>query len=67
MVQLYHGYKPQNWILTAKKVLQKIKDANIEHRIITGGNILRNDVVKYYDYVVTKSVNADIAHYNGFL
>lgn len=49
-----------------KKVLKKLKDANIEHRIITGGNILRNDVVKYYDYVVTKSVNADIAHYNGF-
>ncbi|TRZ90391.1 MAG: DegT/DnrJ/EryC1/StrS family aminotransferase [Methanosarcinales archaeon] len=49
-----------------KKVLQTLKDANIEHRIITGGNILRNDVIKYYDYVVTKSVNADIAHYNGF-
>ena len=49
-----------------KRVLKKLKDANIEHRIITGGNILRNDVVKYYDYVVTKSVNADIAHYNGF-
>ena len=49
-----------------EKVLQKLKDANIEHRIITGGNILRHDVIKYYDYVVTKSVNADIAHYNGF-
>lgn len=48
------------------KVLQKMRDANIEHRIITGGNILRHDVIKYYDYVVTKSVNADIAHYNGF-
>ncbi len=49
-----------------KKVLQKLKDANIEHRIITGGNILRHDVIKYYDYTVTKSTNADIAHYNGF-
>ena len=49
-----------------KKVVQKLKDADIEHRIITGGNILRHDVIKYYDYVVTKSVNADIAHYNGF-
>jgi len=49
-----------------KKVLQRLKDAGIEHRIITGGNILRNDVVKYYDYTVTKSTNADIAHYNGF-
>jgi CDP-4-dehydro-6-deoxyglucose reductase, E1 len=49
-----------------KKVLQKLKNANIEHRIITGGNILRNDVIKYYDYKVIKSTNADIAHYNGF-
>lgn len=49
-----------------KKILQKLKDADIEHRIITGGNILRHDVVNYYDYEVTKSTNADIAHYNGF-
>lgn len=49
-----------------KKVLQNLKDADIEHRIITGGNILRHDVIKYYDYEVTKSTNADIAHYNGF-
>ncbi len=52
--------------LDRKKVLQKMKDANIEHRIITGGNILRHDVIKHYDYVVTKSTNADIAHFNGF-
>lgn len=52
--------------LDRKKVLQKLKEANIEHRIITGGNILRNDVIKYYDCVVTKSTNADITHYNGF-
>ena len=49
-----------------KKVLQKLKDADIEYRIITGGNILRHDVVKYYDYTSTGSKNADIAHYNGF-
>ena len=49
-----------------KKVLQRLKQANIEHRIITGGNILRHDVIKHYDYTVTKSINADIAHYNGF-
>lgn len=49
-----------------KKVLQKLKDADIEYRIITGGNILRHDVVKYYDYISTGSKNADIAHYNGF-
>ena len=48
------------------RVLKKLKDANIEYRIITGGNMLRHDVIKYYDYSVTKSSNADIAHYNGF-
>lgn len=49
-----------------KKVLQRLKDAGIEHRIITGGNILRHDVVKYYDHTVTRRTNADIAHDNGF-
>lgn len=48
------------------RVLKKLKDVGIEHRIITGGNMLRHDVIKYYDYEVTKSTNADIAHYNGF-
>ncbi|MHB1665454.1 MAG: DegT/DnrJ/EryC1/StrS family aminotransferase [bacterium] len=48
------------------KVFQKLKNAGIEYRIITGGNILRHDVVKYYNYTATKSANADIAHYNGF-
>lgn len=52
--------------LDRKKILQKLKDSDIEHRIVTGGNILRHDVIKYYDYEVTKSNNADIAHYNGF-
>lgn len=59
------GVNPESSI-SRDKVLKKLRDANIEHRIITGGNILRHDVIKYYDYVATKSVNADIAHYNGF-
>lgn len=49
-----------------RRVLGRLKEANIEHRIITGGNILRHDVIMHYDHVVTKSTNADIAHYNGF-
>lgn len=49
-----------------RRVLDRLKEANIEHRIITGGNILRHDVIMHYDHVVTKSTNADIAHYNGF-
>jgi CDP-4-dehydro-6-deoxyglucose reductase, E1 len=49
-----------------KKVLRALSGAGIAHRIITGGNFLRHDVIKYFDYVVTKSSNADIAHDNGF-
>jgi CDP-4-dehydro-6-deoxyglucose reductase, E1 len=52
--------------LSREQVLQKLKSANVEHRIITGGNILQHDVAKYYDHTVTKSSNADIAHFNGF-
>ena len=52
--------------ISRNKVLQKLKKANIEYRIITGGCMLRHDVVKYFDYTYTKSTNADIAHYNGF-
>jgi len=49
-----------------ESILNILKNAEIEHRIITGGNFLRHDVIKYFDYQVTKSVNADIAHDNGF-
>ena len=47
-------------------VLNKLKTAGIEHRIITGGCMLRHDVIKYFNHTITKSTNADIAHYNGF-
>lgn len=49
-----------------KTVLDVLRKAEIDHRIITGGNILRNDVVKHFDYTATKSVNADIVHDRGF-
>lgn len=49
-----------------KSVLGKLKAAGIEHRMITGGNLLRHDVIKYYDHEVTKSTNANIAHDHGF-
>jgi len=49
-----------------ESILNILKDAEIEHRIITGGNFLRHDVVKYFDYQVTKSSNADMAHDKGF-
>lgn len=50
------------------KVMAELKKADIGYRIITGGNFLRHDVIKYFDYDVVggKVPNADIAHDGGF-
>ena len=50
------------------KVFQALADADIGFRIITGGNFLRHDVLKFYDYdIVDGGVpNADLAHDYGF-
>ena len=49
-------------------VLANLSEAKIEHRIITGGNILRNDVMKYYNHTIVGggAPNTDRAHYQGF-
>lgn len=51
-----------------KRVFEHLKKADIGYRIITGGNFLRHDVIKYYDYEVIGGAtpNADIAHDYGF-
>jgi len=50
------------------KVFQALKDADIGFRIITGGNFLRHDVIRHYDYDVVGGAvpNADTAHDYGF-
>jgi len=49
------------------KVMQKMKSANIQFRIITGGCFLRHDVINHFDYeTVGEIVNANIAHDQGF-
>ncbi len=52
--------------LDRETVFKALKDAEIGYRIITGGNFLEHDVIKYFDYEVTKSTNATYAHNNGF-
>ena len=48
-------------------VMEAMRRADIEFRIITGGCFLRHDVIKYFDYeTVGKIVNANIAHDRGF-
>ncbi len=49
------------------RVFRALQDADIGYRIITGGCILRHDVMKFYDYeTVGEVANAMIAHDNGF-
>jgi CDP-4-dehydro-6-deoxyglucose reductase, E1 len=49
------------------RINQGLREADIEFRIITGGNFLRHDVIQYFDYdCVGKIKNADIAHERGF-
>ena len=48
-------------------VMQAMRKAEIEFRIITGGCFLRHDVIKYFDYeTVGEIINANIAHDRGF-
>lgn len=49
------------------RVMQAMRKAGVEFRIITGGCFLRHDVIKYFDYeVVGDTVNANLAHDHGF-
>jgi len=53
--------------LDRERVFRALSDADIGYRIITGGCILRHDVMKYFDYeTVGEIANANIAHDNGF-
>jgi CDP-4-dehydro-6-deoxyglucose reductase, E1 len=51
-----------------ERVFAAMKEADIGFRIITGGNFLRHDTIKYYDYTIHGNgvPNADLAHDNGF-
>lgn len=50
-----------------RRVFAALKEADIGHRIITGGCFLRHDVIKFYDYEVVGEIrNANIAHDFGF-
>jgi len=50
-----------------KKVMSAMQQADIGYRIITGGNFLRHDVIRYFDHECVGEIkNADIAHDRGF-
>ena len=49
------------------RVTTALKRADIGYRMITGGCILRHDVIRYYDYTTVGEIkNALIAHDHGF-
>jgi len=53
--------------LDRRKILAALKSADIGYRIITGGCILRHDVMRHYDYeTVGEMKNAYLAHDSGF-
>lgn len=50
-----------------RQVMAALKDADIGYRIITGGNFLRHDVIRHFDYDCVGEIrNANIAHDRGF-
>jgi CDP-6-deoxy-D-xylo-4-hexulose-3-dehydrase len=50
-----------------KKVMEAMKQEDIGYRIITGGNFLRHDVIRHFDYeCVGEITNANIVHDRGF-
>jgi CDP-6-deoxy-D-xylo-4-hexulose-3-dehydrase len=76
IIQKEHGYS--SWYsftvilnpafhANRKKILQALADHGIQYRIITGGNFLRHDVIKYCDHEVVAPIeSANIAHDFGF-
>ena len=53
--------------INRQKVMAALKEADIDYRIITGGNFLRHDVIKHCDHeCVGEIINANIAHDKGF-
>jgi CDP-6-deoxy-D-xylo-4-hexulose-3-dehydrase len=49
------------------RVMAALKSADIDFRMITGGNFLRHDVNRYFDYDCVGEIrNADIVHDRGF-
>lgn len=60
---ILEGHNKEN----RKKIVEKLKQNDIEVRPIVAGNFTRNEAVKYMKYSIHKElVNADEIHDNGF-
>lgn len=57
----------KNKSLDRNKLVKFLDESGIENRPIVGGNFVKNEMIKYFDYEVHNSlVNADLADQNGF-
>lgn len=57
----------EKFLKEKNKILKKLKKAQIEYRLITGGSFLKHPVKKYYDFSVYKNLNTtNYIHENGF-
>ena len=53
--------------LSRPRIMERLKQADIGYRIITGGCFTRHDVIKYYDYECVNGLpNGNLAHDQGF-
>lgn len=57
----------KKYLSQKKEILNRLKKAGIEFRLITGGSFLKHPVKKFYKYTVYKNTkNTDYVHANGF-
>lgn len=53
--------------LSRPRIMDRLKQADIGYRVITGGCFTRHDVIKYYDYECVNGLpNANLVHDQGF-
>ena len=57
-----------NQDMRREKVLNTLKEHHIQYRIITGGNFIKHDVIKYFNYDIVggSTPHANYAHDMGF-
>jgi CDP-6-deoxy-D-xylo-4-hexulose-3-dehydrase len=57
----------KEYLNSKDKIFKKLKEYNIQYRLITGGCFIKHEVKKYFNYSVYKNLNnANYIHEHGF-
>ena len=57
----------KKYLNSKDKIFKKLKEYNIQYRLITGGCFIKHEVKKYFNYSVYKNLNnANYIHEHGF-